>query len=543
MRLTMILRSGTAIAQRSVAILLTLISLAIFDTSVLAAPGDLDSTFGAGGHVSPTLLDNANAMALQPDGKIVVVGLTEGGVAVARFNPDGSADLSFGQNGKTKPLTSVGQAVAWCLAIQPDGGIVTGGWISDGGNGIGFSLFRFKSNGKLDPSFGSTGKVITHFFNFNDTIYKVAIQPDGKIIAVGDVGEPGVGHLFGVARYNPNGTLDSSFGTGGKVTSNFGDADAFDGIVLQAASDLALLANGNIVVVGYALKDFGGYNFGVIRYLPNGNLDQTFGNGGFVTTDFNGSSDFASCVAIQADGKIVVGGYAFDRNTGDNDMAVARYNTDGTLDATFGGFGRLISGVMGTDFINTIAVDQSGKILVAGGAPGGPIAFSDFTLERLNPDGTPDLKFGQAGFVRTDLVGDQEGISSIAIQPDGKIVAVGSISQTIGSTGSHWAITRYNNFDLCLQKGEKQNILRASSVTGDYLLSRCSETVLAGTGTLSLAGAKLTLTDNKADRNINASFSIGQNTGNATIFLTPSSGTSQTIVINQKKPRDSCSCE
>jgi len=526
----------------STAILLAFIAVPCFAISASAAPGDLDSTFGAGGSVSTNISGLANAMALQSDGKIVVVGIGENGLTVARFNPDGSADLTFGKEGKTNPLMAPGDAVAWSVVIQPDGGIVTGGWIGDGPNGIGFSLFRFKANGKLDPSFGSNGRVVSHFFNFSDVIYKLAIQPDGKIVAVGDVGEPGVGHLFGMARYNTNGTLDSSFGNGGKVTSNFGDADAFDGIVLQSASDVSILANGDIVVVGSALRDFTGNDFIVIRYLPDGNLDQMFGNGGHVATDFDGSSDNASCVAVQTDGKIVVGGSAYVGNGYDFDMAVARYNPNGSPDLSFGGSGRVVSLLKDADHVNAIAIDQSGRILLAGDAPGGPIAFTDFALKRLNQDGTPDLKFGQGGLVRTDLVGDSDTINSVAVQPDGKIVAVGTISQFIGSTPSRWAITRYNNFDLCLQKGQKPNILRASSFTGDYMLSSCNNPVLGGTGTLSTTGAGLTLTDDKSDRNVTASFSTSQKTGNATILLTPSPGASQTILINQKKPRDSCSC-
>ena len=208
-------------------------------------------------------------MALQGDGKIVVVGDAGGGgaFALARYNPNGSLDPSFSGDGRQ--TTDFGDfGVARGVALQ--GGKIVAVGIGDAGD---FALARYNPNGSLDPSFSGDGKQTTDFGG-SDEASGVALQGDGKIVAVGRDG-PGD---FALARYNPNGSLDTSFSGDGKQTTDFGDFDGANGVALQG--------NGKIVVVGVG----GTGNFALARYNPNGSLDPSFSGDGRQTTDFGGAA-------------------------------------------------------------------------------------------------------------------------------------------------------------------------------------------------------------------------------------------------------------
>jgi len=206
-----------------------------------------------------------------------------------------------------------GSDYGFSVALQPDGKIVVAGYA--GGD---FALARYNSDGALDTSFGSGGKVTTDFGgSYHPDGFSVALQPDGKIVVAGYAGGD-----FALARYNSDGALDTSFGSGGKVTTDFGGSDAGYSVALQP--------DGKIVVAGYA-----GLDFALARYNSDGALDTSFGTGGKVTTDFSGGRDVGYSVALQPDGKIVVAGYA------GVDFALARYNSDGALDTSFGSGGKV----------------------------------------------------------------------------------------------------------------------------------------------------------------------------------------------------------
>ena len=276
--------------------------------------------------------------------------------------------------------------------------------------------------GGRDPGFSGDGKVATNFANRNDFANSVAIQADGKIVVAGRAG--GAGGRFGLARYNPNGTLDTSFGSDGRVTTNFSaSADDF-------ASGVVIQADGKIVAAGHTSD-----RFALARYNSDGKLDLTFSGDGKMTTNFSSAFDAALGIAVQADGKLVAAGHAgFAR------FALARYNTNGSLDATFDGDGRATTNFSrATDVAFGVAIQGNGKIVAAGTA--GSTEFSGkFALARYNPDGTLDATFSGNGKATTEFTaGEQDVAFGVAIQANGKIVAAGG--GDIG--GPRFALARY----------------------------------------------------------------------------------------------------
>ncbi len=401
----------------ALAVLALALVAAALPGAAVAAAGALDPTFGIGGEVTTDFggSDSAQAVAIQSDGKILAAGLSGAGdFALARYNADGSLDPSFGSGGK---LTTDfgGFDAASALAIQPDGRIIAAGRDGSGE----FAVARYNADGSLDSTFGSGGKLTTDFGGF-DVALGVALQADGKIVAVGGGGS---GSDFALARYNADGSLDASFGSGGMVTTDFGG--------FEAATAVAIQGDGKIVVTGSTFS--GGFQqFVLARYNGDGGPDTSFG-GGKVVTDFGLGSGFGGALAIQTDGKIVAAGRA------GTDFVVARYNGDGSPDASFGS-----GGIVSTDFGGAlfdaafgVALQSNGKIVAAGSTFNGfsPPA-ADFAFARYNPDGSLDPSFG-SGKVTTDL-GGFDVAAGIALQADGKIIAAGQ-----GGSGSDFALARY----------------------------------------------------------------------------------------------------
>ena len=252
----------------------------------------------------------------------------------------GDLDLSFGSGGIV--VTSFADTfyydAAQTVKVQPDGKIVVGGWITDTDNNgdRGFFLARYHPTGALDASFGTNGKIIGPI-NIGEMVGNdIALQPDGKIIAVGYGFFPSSG--FAVHRYNANGTLDASFGAGGVVLTPVGE--------IAGASSVAIQADGKIVVAGSSSSPGQSYSdFTVVRLLPDGSLDTSFGGTGKVITSF-GNHSHAGRVVVQPDGKIVAVGSA---HVGNNQgLALVRYNSDGSLDSGFGSGGKIVHGVFNT---------------------------------------------------------------------------------------------------------------------------------------------------------------------------------------------------
>ena len=344
--------------------------------------GRLDSTFGTGGKVVVTfnsVSDYLFAVAIQSDGKIVAARSTSGtAVLLARFNADGSLDQAFGTNGSVETTFGDQSAAGSAIVVQADGKIIVVGVSGAGPYSElnDFALVRYNSDGSLDQSFGSGGKVKTHFPGVDNTgssATSVALQSDGKLVVGGSYKKNDrTPHQFALARYNSNGTLDSSFGQAGKAMTRLGLGDAYSfGIAVQS--------NGRIVLAGYSTTTLD-HDFSLVAYTANGMLDSTFGNGGSVTTDFSGATDdIAYAMTMQSDGKLVVAG-----RTGDypqNDFAVARYSSDGQLDQTFGVGGKVVSDFSSIDQAYDVALDSNGKIVLAGVAFANGANF-DFAVAR-----------------------------------------------------------------------------------------------------------------------------------------------------------------
>jgi uncharacterized delta-60 repeat protein len=393
--------------------LLILTGLLLLPVGLMAQQaGDLDPTFGVGGKVLTDISgdnDEGYDVALQSDGKIVVAGLSPiigaGFVqfAVTRYLPDGSLDPGFGNGGVV--LTSFGSvnALAQAVAVQPDGAIITSGYtITDNGDSNS-ALARYLPDGTLDTTFSGDGKLTLNVGL--GAVGDIVLQPDGKIVAVGGVA---------LARLNTDGTLDTTFGAGGLVQVDF---DQLAG-VLQ--SDGKIVTAGSLTVVDPFQR-----LFALARFLPDGSLDTTFGTAGRVNTDV-GEQGGITAVTLQPDGRIVAAGT--NLSPGAN-FALARYLPDGTLDATFGGDG-LVTTDFGIGIVSQafgVAVQADGKIVAAG--VGG--------LARYLPDGTLDTTFGGDGIV-IDFGG-----SGLVIQPDGRLVVAGAFSTTGNEGGYDIALARY----------------------------------------------------------------------------------------------------
>src|SRR5439155_459385 len=221
-----------------------------------------------------------------------------------------------------KVTTAVGTSddAAYALAIQADGKLVAAGATNNGIN-YDFALVRYNTNGTLDATFGTGGKVTTAVGTSDDAASALAIQADGKLVAAGETNN-GSNYDFALVRYNTNGTLDATFGTGGKVTTAIGTRD-------DVASAVAVQADGKLAARG--ATDHGiNYDFALVRYNANGTLDATFGTGGKVTTAVGTSDEAAYALAIQADGKLTVAGETFNGST--KDFALVHYKSNSTID-------------------------------------------------------------------------------------------------------------------------------------------------------------------------------------------------------------------
>ncbi|MFB7055450.1 calcium-binding protein [Streptomyces vinaceus] len=401
--------------------------------SALASPGDPDPSFGPDGRVVTQFPGYAEGhdIARQADGKLVVVGLSEAGFALARYDADGGLDSGFAGDGTVTSDFGGGAHTANAVAIQPsDGKIVVAGTTEvaeEGGGCCFFSVARYNTDGSLDSGFGDGGLVRVDEFGGSADGADVAVQPDGKIIAAGKGGGGG----FALVRLDSAGNLDPSLGGDGAVVAGFTPASPQDAGGI--ARRMALQPDGKIVSVGYV----GNTNFdiGVARYLPNGSLDPTFSGDGMVTANFGGT-EFGNAVAVQPDGKIVAAG------SGAVGVALLRYNADGSPDSGFGSGGRTSVHFPGDGGgANALALQPNGKIVIAGQAddPNSQEA-NDFGVARFNANGTVDTGFGGDGFVVTGFQ-DWDEARGVLVQPDGKIVAAGF------GAGFAFALARYQGGD------------------------------------------------------------------------------------------------
>lgn len=385
------------------------------------ASGALDTSFGGG--TGKVLLPNAGtaySMTLQ-SGELVLAGSVGIGsdlsdFTAARFTSSGVLDTNFGTGGIITADVADNSSQANCVALQNNGAIVVGGSAYTSAYNIS-ALARYNPDGSLDTGFGLNGQVTTPT---GPGLNAVQVQKDGKIVGAGEL------NGFTLVRYNSDGSLDGSFGGDG-VTTN-GPAGQPHAMTLQP--------DGKIVVAGQTTG--GTPAFELARYGTNGALDTSFGGGGSVLTPIGFGASIAEAVALQGDGKIVAAGASQGSSVY---FALARYQTNGALDTSFGTLGKVLTdfgpGNLGEGF--AVAIQPDGRIVIAGVFDNGNYYFA---LARYTTSGALDTTFGSGGTVITQAGLDYAYATSVALQPNGKIVAAG-LSQ-IGSN-NQYAVVRYNN--------------------------------------------------------------------------------------------------
>jgi len=368
---------------------------------------------------------------------------TDNDFGLARLNADGSFDLTFGGSGTGYILTNFGgEDVANSMALQSDGKIIVVGTSTVAGSGR-FALARFNTNGTLDNTFGTSGKTAVALGN-DDLGYAVAIRPDNKIL-VGGSSSNGFVYRYTIAQYTANGNLDAGNFNGGNgfMTSTFGNPQS----AIQA---ITLKSDGTIVTAGYTF-DNTDFDFALAQYTTTGFLDGSFGGGsGFVITDFgSGRDEKAYDVKLTSTGKIIAAGYT-DNGIGatvNNDFALAQYTSTGVLDvANFGSGGKVVTDFGANETGFSLGMQSDTRIILFGMKGSGPgITDNDFAIARYLSNGLLDPSFGGSsnGTNTVDFGSDDRGYS----------VALGSnyiMTSGISSLGVDLALARLVNTDVAL---------------------------------------------------------------------------------------------
>ncbi len=396
----------------------------------------LDPSFGNAGILTSTVNAGERSITVQTDGKLIVNGYVNGNypnVGVARYNLDGTPDASFGDNGVFSEDLGYASSFDGGATQQTDGKIVLSGEAQVFGNGnFGHELLvgRLNAEGTPDLSYGTNGFTTVSIPNGDVNTQAQAIQPDGSLVVVGDVGT-GQNNTWFIARFAPSGVLDPSFGSGGlEVTRPMGGNGDPRSAAIQPS-------DGKILVSGYSLDPSEQIVYPIIvRYDPDGSVDTSFGSSGVVNElALMGNYQHLENVAVQPDGKIVASGG--DSYYGTNDMFVFRYNSDGSRDTSFANDG-IFEGNFGYTGSGCYAqfLQPDGKILL-----GGYLTTNgnrDFGVARLNSDGTVDSSFGQAGAVTTDI-GTTNDIVYDLNAYNGQVYASGAT----GDFGQPDIVTRY----------------------------------------------------------------------------------------------------
>jgi uncharacterized delta-60 repeat protein len=410
------------------------------DRCVLSSFGSLDPSFGQGGLVTTNFANGGQsyALVLQSDGKFVVGGysftgrgsLTED-FTLVRYLSSGALDSSFGKGGivQTPPPKGAANTVIYGLALQSDGRIVGAGTatVSSGHTSTTeFELARYNANGTLDTTFAGTGIVLTNpGSNIGNAGVAepgcVAIQSDGRIVVAGSkqvVTGTSTSSEGAIVRFNPNGTLDTAFGSGGTVLcSSIGQAGP---VVIQS--------DGKLLVGAYV-------GLSLARFLPSGQLDGSFGNGGISSGNLppGGSSSATTGVLLGSDGTI----FAVGDTTPQATLTLAHFSSAGQIDTTFGSGGWVLDSLR---YPGPVAFASNGDVLVAGIGYAPNLNEGDFAADAFLPNGALDTSFGTNGRVTTDLGSAYEGARGIAVQPDGRIVLSG---YTVVNGYYGFALARY----------------------------------------------------------------------------------------------------
>jgi uncharacterized delta-60 repeat protein len=425
--------------------MLTIAMICSAATPAQAAAGDLDPTFGQGGIVFTDFFGRSESrvVVVQPDGAVVVAGKTripdpdapddQSDFGPARYLPDGTLDPTFGSGGLVNTdfadLSENGNSddFVYAIALQPDGKIIAVGTM-DGAMtychlGTRPVAARYNPDGTLDSTFGGDGRVRLDWPGLQGKCLgytAVRVLPGGEILAAGWVLDTGL--LF-LARYLPDGRIDRVFGNNGRV------ATAFRSTPSTTLAGMLVLPTGKIVLAGDSSDEFA-----MVGYTADGHRDPSFGHAGRVLTPFPGGGVSAYGAVLQPNGRIVVAG---SLQRGDEyAIGMAGYDHHGSMDPTFGNGGRRVTRFTGYDVVLGAGVQPDGRIVTTGYTSG-----IQFELARFESDGSPDTTFGAGGYVTASFAPDTEAFGyAVAVQPDGRIVAVA----LVGGVGlDDFAVARF----------------------------------------------------------------------------------------------------
>jgi len=402
------------------AFLVTLFIVCTFPLFATAASGSLDPTFGIGG-VERFYDSWGQSIRVQPDGKLVVLG-----AGLRRLLPNGQPDPSFGINGTAS--VPAGYGTGFSAKIQPDGKIVVVGVYRVHPSTGEFAVWRYNPDGTPDTLFGSAGVILTNFRNTSDTAASVTLQTDGKLVVVGSAGDgDSLGSSVAVARFAVNGSLDPTFGNGGKVLTNLtATHDEATGVVVQP--------DGNIVVAGSGGNQT---SLHVVRYMENGSLDPAFGFGGIATI----GDAIGDAVVIQGNGRIIVAGGSL---IGLNKVfSLFGFNQSGNLDSTFGEDGLARGFETGYGSANDLILQPDGKIVAVGGAANG--SRGAIAVARFLSNGAKDVSFGTDGQTLTQISDSSDSAIGVALQSDNRIVITGFAGFFDYESITDMLVMRYDN--------------------------------------------------------------------------------------------------
>jgi uncharacterized delta-60 repeat protein len=434
--------------------ILVLVPPALADPST----GYLDRTFSDDGKILTDVAGNdaGQGVAVQADGKIVAVGSAHGGadIVVARYDADGAPDDTFGTNGVVVTDVASDDA-AFAVAIQDDEEIDVAGFVDDGASA---AVLRYDPDGSLDATFGGGDGVATIEAGAGAMFLGIAIQPDDAIAATGtgNVGGYASGDAL-IARFDPTGAPDGTFGGGdGFTTTKVG--------VFGSTSGIAIQGDGAIVTAGWSYNILGTSSAVALRYDDTGTLDATFSGDGKVKTQTDEGYDRGSDVVVRDDGSIVVAG-----SSGYDYGLLAGFASDGTVDPTFGDSGIVLTELGGFEGYAAETLQDDGAIVAVGSGSQRRYGSDAMAVTRYLPDGALDSSFGGDGTVFTTFglgfYDEQARATGVALQSDDKIVVVGTHAGVDG--GGDLALVRYGTIDTAVLPRPDLMLGRRGDFIGD----------------------------------------------------------------------------
>ncbi len=391
------------------------------------ADGSLDSTYGDSGISDIIPFQNPCAAAIQPDESVVLtvaalfaMSSTPADFQLVRINREGRLDTTFGTYGRVRTDFGYKTEAPASIAIQKDGKIVVAGTASHDTNSDGvFAIARYNIDGSLDSTFGANGKVTTDFGR-RTVANAIAIEDGGKIVVAGTAYNTYYAGILALARYNPDGSLDSFFGTEGKILTPAG----FFGVV---ANSMAIDNNGNIVLACTSYISYFSFKLAIVRFTSSGSFDYSLNNSGYVFAEFDYAVSAAQDMLLQADNKIVIGGYITDSSSFQFRFAISRFDTNGNFDTTFNGNGKAVCTFEGHNQsqIYSLALQPDQKIVATGFAL--DKSARDIALVRYKPNGVLDENFGQGGKITDYITAHRTSTNQLFVQRDGKTVVATTV--------------------------------------------------------------------------------------------------------------------